>query len=96
MAIDGPEATSGAPPSPGAPGTRECWGGVGAGQHRRNFLAARGTAVPAPTGEESCDAAVAPKRSRRRCPSGRLGQTHNGDQGDPEDPSGKTGQALPV
>jgi hypothetical protein len=27
--------------------------------------------VPAPTGEESCDDAVAPKRSRRRRPSGR-------------------------
>ena len=60
--------------------------------------------MPAPTGEESCDDAVAPKRSRRRRPSGRsahhqrpfgrgLGQTHNGDQGDPEGPSGETGQA---
>jgi hypothetical protein len=43
---------------------------VGAGQHRRNFLVPRGmTARPA--GEESCDDAVAPKRSRRRRPSGR-------------------------
>jgi hypothetical protein len=44
---------------------------TGAGQHRRNFLASRGMTVPAPTGEESCDDAVAPKRSRRRRPSGR-------------------------
>ena len=63
-------------------------------------------AVPAPTGEESCNDAVAPKRSRRRRPSGRsahhqrpfgrgLGQTGRGDQGDPEGPSGKTGLAPP-
>jgi hypothetical protein len=44
---------------------------TGAGQHRRNFLVPRGMTVPAPTGEESCDDAVAPKRSRRRRPSGR-------------------------
>ena len=43
---------------------------MGAGQHRRNFLASRGMAA-LPTGEESCDDAVAPKRSRRRRPSGR-------------------------
>ena len=77
---------------------------AGAGRHRRNFLVPRGMAVPAPTGEESCDDAVAPKRSRRRRPSGRsahhqrpfgrgLGQTGRGDQGDPEGPAGKTGLA---
>ena len=39
-------------------------------QQRRDFLVPRGmTAQPA--GEESCDDAVAPKRSRRRRPSGR-------------------------
>ena len=63
--------------------------------------------MPAPTGEESCDDAVAPKRSRRRRPSGRSahhqrpfgrgpGQTERGDQGDPEglvrrDRTGTTG-----
>lgn len=51
MAIDRPETNAGAPPQ-------------GAGQHRRNFLVPRGmTALPA--GEESCDDAVALKRSKR-------------------------------
>ncbi len=60
--------------------------------------------MPAPTGEESCDDAVAPMRSRRRRPSGRsahhqrplgrgLGQEIHGDQGDPEGPEGETGLA---
>lgn len=60
-----------------------------------------------PTGEESCDDAVAPKRSRRRRPSGRsahhqrpfgrgLEQRTYGDQGDPEGPEGMTGQAPPA
>jgi len=63
MAIDRPETNAGAPPK-------------GAGQHRRNFLGARGMAANpgspcgllhgvGPSGEESCDDAVAPKRSKR-------------------------------
>ncbi len=51
MSIDQPETNAGAPP-------------LGAGQHRRNFLVPRGmTALP--SGEESCDDAVALKRSKR-------------------------------
>lgn len=52
MAIDRPETNAGAPPF------------AGAGQHRRNFLGARGMAA-LPSGEESCDDAVALKRSKR-------------------------------
>src|SRR5690606_35367429 len=37
---------------------------LGAGQHRRNFLVPRGMAAQ-PSGEESCDDAVALKRSKR-------------------------------
>ncbi len=51
MAIDRPETNAGAPP-------------LGAGQHRRNFLVPRGMAA-LPSGEESCDDAVALKRSKR-------------------------------
>ena len=51
MAIDGPETNAGARP-------------LGAGQHRRNFLVPRGMAA-LPSGEESCDDAVALKRSKR-------------------------------
>lgn len=51
MAIDRPETNAGAPPQ-------------GAGQHRRNFLVPRGMAA-LPSGEESCDDAVALKRSKR-------------------------------
>ena len=51
MAIDRPETNDGAPP-------------LGAGQHRRNFLVPRGMAA-LPSGEESCDDAVALKRSKR-------------------------------
>jgi len=68
------------------------------------FLSREEWRCTAPTGEESCDDAVAPKRSRRRRPSGRsahhqrpfgrgLGQTGRGDQGDAEGPSGETGLA---
>jgi hypothetical protein len=64
MAIDRPETNAGAPPF------------AGAGQHRRNFLGARGMAANpgspcglphgvGPSGEESCDDAVALKRSKR-------------------------------
>lgn len=63
--------------------------------------------MPTPAGEESSDDAVALERSRRRRPSGRsahhqrpfgrgLGQKTRGDQGDPEGPSGETGQAPPA
>jgi hypothetical protein len=58
------------PHIPGSPARLRAGVGRGAGQHRRNFLVPRGMAA-LPTGEESCDDAVAPKRSRRRCPSGR-------------------------
>src|SRR5690606_10525971 len=51
MAIDRPETNAGAPP-------------LGAGQHRRNFLVPHGMAA-LPSGEESCDDAVALKRSKR-------------------------------
>lgn len=51
MAIDRPETNAGAPP-------------LGAGQHRRNFLVPRGMAA-LPSGEKSCDDAVALKRSKR-------------------------------
>jgi len=51
MAIDRPETNAGAPP-------------LGAGQHRRYFLVPRGMAA-LPSGEESCDDAVALKRSKR-------------------------------
>lgn len=64
MAIDRPETNAGAPPF------------AGAGQHRKNFLVPRGMAANpgspcglphgvGPSGEESCDDAVALKRSKR-------------------------------
>ncbi len=51
MAIDRPETNAGAPR-------------LEAGQHRRNFLVPHGMAA-LPSGEESCDDAVALKRSKR-------------------------------
>ena len=55
MAIDRPETNAGAPPL------------LGAAQHRKNFLVPRGMAA-LPAGEESCDDAVALKRSKRIAP----------------------------
>src|SRR5690606_37236509 len=61
MAIDGTETIAGASPF------------AGTGQHRRGFLARARNDAPrgpmehwaGPSGEESCDDAVAPKRSKR-------------------------------